>query len=858
VIGLIILSSTLLYGSTANRHSTSIKSSTTTFPARCLAFHAIGKIGLSLNNGGRWGGWPYDTVHYGRIDCYLGENGVGGIEYPTQQRISIGSGAIWIGAVVENDTLVSVGDDCESGGNFEFFPDRSPFGEIRRRSTESPTAYASAISELDYIAEYADTFRCCVGGLVPDYFNERSHKPIPVAVTQRSYSWSNAFCDDFVLLDYTIHNIAEEPLKDVYIGFYYGLMAGYGYDHSRPYPGRDDICGYLTEFAQEGDCPYSDTFNLVWGADNDGDPINGQFAYYDLSRAVPNVVGIRLLGDLGDDLTISFNWWTENITSQDLDFGPNRRAGAPSTFRFGTGGNGVPYGDRNKYYLMRNGEIDYDVLRTSEIGVTNPIWEAPSAQAVNILKDGDWVDCLYSIGPFEIEAGGSLDIPLAVVGGENFHTLASNADNLQPGRIDQYMANVDFSDLVRNALNAEWVYDNPGYDSDSDGYAGKYRVCVLDSTFRDGGWVTTRADTTWYRGDGVPDWRALTPPIPPKFQLIPTLNGIRVQFNGAESETRVDPFTQVLDFEGYNIYIGRDEREASLSLAATYDREDYDKWLWDPSVGHAGDWVNREQPKSLDEWRCIYGLGSSACADTLFHPLNFDRSNPYRLQGSLDSIFYFTRHQSNTSQFGFTTPIRKVYPDEPPPPEVDVPPSAFTEEGTLKYYEYECTLVDLLPTVPYFINVTAFDFGFPEQSMPPLESSKLLHMKSAFPYADRDQNDSILPPVYVYPNPYRADDKYRDHGFEGRIGMERGQIDDRVRRINFVNLPPVCVIRIHTLDGDLVREIRHEGDPSDPNSTHDSWDLINRNIQAIESGIYYWSVEDQKGKVQIGKVVVIR
>ncbi|MCM2272192.1 MAG: hypothetical protein NDJ18_06535, partial [candidate division Zixibacteria bacterium] len=72
------------------------------------------------------------------------------------------------------------------------------------------------------------------------------------------------------------------------------------------------------------------------------------------------------------------------------------------------------------------------------------------------------------------------------------------------------------------------------------------------------------------------------------------------------------------------------------------------------------------------------------------------------------------------------------------------------------------------------------------------------------------------------------------------------------------NLPAKCWIRVHTLDGDLVREIRHDMDPNDPASDHDTWDLINRNIMAVESGLYYWSVEGDDGKVQIGKLVIIK
>jgi hypothetical protein len=160
-----------------------------------------------------------------------------------------------------------------------------------------------------------------------------------------------------------------------------------------------------------------------------------------------------------------------------------------------------------------------------------------------------------------------------------------------------------------------------------------------------------------------------------------------------------------------------------------------------------------------------------------------------------------------------------------------------------------------LPTVSYYLNVTAFDFGSPKADLEALETSKLLGIQSAYPYADANQSDSTLPPVYIYPNPYRYDAMYRDNGFEGRTS---NRIDDRERRIHFVNVPAKCTIRIHTLDGDLVRELRHDEDPSDPNSHYAAWDLINRNVQAIVSGLYYWSVESTDGSVQMGKLVVIQ
>jgi hypothetical protein len=51
----------------------------------------------------------------------------------------------------------------------------------------------------------------------------------------------------------------------------------------------------------------------------------------------------------------------------------------------------------------------------------------------------------------------------------------------------------------------------------------------------DGEWVVSVADTQFYRGDGIPDWRGAGPPPAPKFWLEPQLNGVRVRFNGQKS-----------------------------------------------------------------------------------------------------------------------------------------------------------------------------------------------------------------------------------------------------------------------------------------------------------------------------------
>jgi hypothetical protein len=75
------------------------------------------------------------------------------------------------------------------------------------------------------------------------------------------------------------------------------------------------------------------------------------------------------------------------------------------------------------------------------------------------------------------------------------------------------------------------------------------------------------------------------------------------------------------------------------------------------------------------------------------------------------------------------------------------------------------------------------------------------------------------------------------------------------RRIQFINLPERCEIRIYTLAGDLVNTLHHD----DPNRGFEDWNLTSSVGQAISSGIYLFSVEDLKnGEVQVGKFVVIK
>jgi hypothetical protein len=92
--------------------------------------------------------------------------------------------------------------------------------------------------------------------------------------------------------------------------------------------------------------------------------------------------------------------------------------------------------------------------------------------------------------------------------------------------------------------------------------------------------------------------------------------------------------------------------------------------------------------------------------------------------------------------------------------------------------------------------------------------------------------------VAVIPNPYRAVETWNQAG-----GNE----------VHFINLPQQALIRIFTLAGDLVRELRHDDAVRD----FERWDLKNENGREVSSGVYMYRVEAKTFSDQ-NRFVVIR
>lgn len=857
--GLCLLAMVLLAGQTWPRAAADFDSKdnnggkATVTVAHQIAAHRIGTIRLGINNNGTFGtGFRSGPPP----DAFTGES-VPSCEYPAGSNVEyLFAGAFWIGAVVGRDTLVSVGADGWSSTR-EFFPDVQPFGNMVKRSITYPNSplYDGAVSEEDFICVYTDTI---TDGVPADYFG-RPHIPLNIEVTDVTYAWSYSYAEDFVLFDYQVKNIGTLELNEVYMGVY--VDADVCWDCSNTAGYIDDLCGFVRAYPTEfGNCVFRDTVNMAWIADNDGD--------FSAPSSAKHVTATRIVRTPAEDMTVSFNWWISNGNAS-LDFGPRHKN--PETWRnLGTGGIGTPEGDVNKYNFMGNQEFDYDQEFAAAIQPTDTLWLFPDQSRAGDFADGYDTRYLLSFGPFTIRPGQTLPVSLAYVGGMDLHRDAGNIDYL-PDEPALYYAGLDFSDLALNSTWAAWIYDNPSVDTDVDGFAGLYHICcadslgVFDTFYNDSGgidsiidYLCTDADTFFYQGDGVPDFRGAAPPPAPDFWVFPTTNTLKIRFNGLRSETAIDVFSHHVDFEGYRIYLARDERAASFGVVASYDIEDYNKLTYDPGNPEAAadGYALLDVPFTINDLRCLYG---DSCGDFDFNPLAFTRSWPYVHPRFAESVFVFEAQDFNVSELGVNTPMRKIYPHQPYPSSLipdSAQPDELTEDGYLKYFEYETVITDLLPTVAYWVNVTAFDYGSPESGLSALETSVTAGAQSAYPLPAWEEVKSGGLKAYVYPNPYRLDGDYRERGFEGRA-TDIVRTPDRMRVLNFANLPPKCVIRIFTVDGDLVRELVHDKDPSDPKASHEEWNLITRNTQMVVSGFYYWTVEDEQGEVQIGKLAII-
>ncbi len=147
----------------------------------------------------------------------------------------------------------------------------------------------------------------------------------------------------------------------------------------------------------------------------------------------------------------------------------------------------------------------------------------------------------------------------------------------------------------------------------------------------------------------------------------------------------------------------------------------------------------------------------------------------------------------------------------------------------------------------YFYYVVAFDDGSqntwglnPGQ---PLESSSFANRTDLAVHPVR-RAEQTTQNIRVVPNPYNF--------------KSVNLFANEPNKVLFVNLPPMCTIRIFSLSGDLIRTLEHTNGTGD-----ESWDLVTSSNQLVSSGLYIYHVEgkdSQGNKLDniIGKFSIVR
>jgi hypothetical protein len=746
--------------------------------------------------------------------------------FPRYSRVQHGIySALWVGGIIGNDTLTSVSIDETYEGwwtpaNMEFWPDYYPGGEFTVRSTDVTSPYYDprALAQYECRTEFTDTF--VYQSFIPySNYDNRFHRPLHLRVTQTSYSWSYKYAEDFIIVDYAMENIGSKTINSAFAGIYYvGAVYHVG---ELPYPRLDDLEGHLGTYPYETSECGLEKVNIAYICDNDGQP-NGPSWNYMSTR---NCLGIAPLRVPHGTYLNNFNWWV-SFEGTEYNWGP-RRAGTPEyPFRSFFDALGMPLSDRNRYYLMSKPEVDYCGYEAA-VDHSREGWLPPFEYGSDIA-DGHYVRFLTSFGPFTLPPGATEHLTVVFAVGENIHTDPAAFRNLyQPDDPYPFESYLNFDDLITNIRWAKRVFDNPGVDTDRDGDSGLYVYHFNEAT--------GESLKVFCEGDGVPDFRGATPPPPPPVRLITEEGRIRVRWNGRATENNHDVFTGIQDFEGYRVYLARSTDERDISLLASYDRADYSRYKWNDR--HKA-FELTEVPFTLDSLRALYGPS--------FEPLDYTQANPLSDAGG---VYYFTAVDFNQADLSNPTGIHKLYPD------AACDTADVDEEGRMRCYEYEYVIESLLPTVPYYVAVTAFDYGFPAKSVESLESAPTENLTRAFAVKSGEEilKDGKLN-VYCYPNPYRVDADYTGNGFENRF---TDLAADRARSIFFVNVPNRCTISVFSLDGDLVRSFEHDEPEGSATASVARFDLITRNTQALVSGLYYWVVESTLGN-QIGKLTVIK
>lgn len=330
----------------------------------------VNRVGLQVSNYGFFGN--SFTTRTASFEFPLGS----GYEHMSRAGLWVGARALDDAGVFTGVSAAIVDNSQGSSGpnETEFTPTKSALVE-RSRILNAQRWSPNAISDQDLIAEYADTPAKPSWG-----FQREPHRPMHLRITQRSLGFTLEAADAFVVTSFTIHNDGP-ALQDVWVGLYAQLVSGNREAYSSWPPSGSSGPGswyYKTWFEYDSSRAlvaerYCRSLPFPEGC-------NVQFC--------PPWVGLQYLRSISNSPATPrpvHRWWvwSPGDTTRDED--------------------------AERYRIMGGG------------GPADPV-ECPFDGSCSPIQ-------LLSVGPFpRIEAGDSLVVDFAWVGGEDRARLSDHAD----------------------------------------------------------------------------------------------------------------------------------------------------------------------------------------------------------------------------------------------------------------------------------------------------------------------------------------------------------------------------------------------------------------------------------------------
>lgn len=374
----------------------------------------VGNIGITVSNYGVIGDGFVTQTPVDQPSCVYPRGS--GIEH-------MFDAGLWVGAQTSGGIRVTTGAfnsaRVQSAGsnNFEFTNTDDPTDILAERSSLEDAQFfdPDAISHQDFIANFADTNTVVPGTGIPI----PNHNPLGIAVHLETYAWNFPFADAFVIFNYTITNVGDDTLKNVYVGLWGDLVVR----NTNILPPRVGA-----PFYQDVGVGYfdNDTTKMVYAFEYDGSQYTQADSY----------VSLVLLGAEAQSTDTSYsgaaipNWWLFSGGTENWEIAPSTEAA--------------------RYQRMQQSlsENEYQSLRSGLPG--------------NFMS-------LISSGPFTtIDPDSSINVVFAIVCGKKFGTRLPRFDDADARRT--LMENISWAERAYHGedTNRNGILDYVGTDSTED------------------------------------------------------------------------------------------------------------------------------------------------------------------------------------------------------------------------------------------------------------------------------------------------------------------------------------------------------------------------------------------------------